>query len=166
MNKISKENAEIVSGYVREMTYEGHAASHCSGSGSWAARLAAFADKPYKKMTRDDVLGFLDTFEVPEDKDPLHKWIRTYNNIRIHIRRFFRWLYFPNLPPTERKKLRSLPKVIQNIPTKRRREKDIYEHSDMWTQEDVAIFQKYSKNPGDRAYVAIETDARPHELCI
>lgn len=42
MNTISKDNAEIVSGYVREMTHEGHAASHCSSSGSWAARLAAF----------------------------------------------------------------------------------------------------------------------------
>ena len=73
MNKISKDNAEIVVRYVREMTHEGHAVSHCSSSGGWAARLAAFADKPYKKMTRDDVLGFLDTFEVPEDKDPLHK---------------------------------------------------------------------------------------------
>ena len=166
MNKISKDNAEIVVRYVREMGYEGHTTKHCSSSGGWAARLAAFSNKPYKKMTRDDVLGFLDTFEKEEDKDPLHKWIGTYNNIRIHIRRFFRWLYFPDMSSVERKKLQSLPKVIQNIPRKARREKDIYEHSDMWTQEDVAIFQKYSKSPRDRAYVAmaIETDARPHEL--
>ena len=164
MNKISKDNAEIIVRYVGEMTHEGHATSHCSNSGLWAVRLAAFAKKPYKKMTRDEVLAFLDTFQRTEDKDPLHKWIGTYNNIRIHIRRFFRWLYYPNLTSQERKKVQSI-RVIQNIPKKARREKDIYEHSDMWTNEDVAIFQKYSK-PRDSAYIAmaIETDARPHEL--
>ena len=37
-------------------------------------------NKPFKEMIRDDILSFLDSFRKPEVSDPLHRWIRTYNN--------------------------------------------------------------------------------------
>jgi len=35
--------------------------------------------KPFKQLTREDILSFLDKFRKTEDKDPLDKWIGTYN---------------------------------------------------------------------------------------
>src|SRR5215467_6355485 len=166
MNGISNENAEIVTKYVQEMLNEGLSKRHCSNSGLWAAMLAKRTNKPFKKMTRDNIIEFLNSFIIPEDQDPLWKSTGTYNLIRICIRRFFRWLYNPNVSSSKRKTL-SPPKVIENIPTRvRRKGREIYKHSDLWTQEDVALFLKYSRYLRDSAYVAMahETSARPHEL--
>jgi len=68
---------------------------------------------------------------------------------------------------SSKRKTLSPPKVIENIPTRvRRKGREIYKHSDLWTQEDVALFLKYSRYLRDSAYVAMahETSARPHEL--
>jgi hypothetical protein len=35
-------------------------------------------NKSFKKITREDLLSFLDSYRKPEDIDPLHKWIGTY----------------------------------------------------------------------------------------
>ncbi|HZA65122.1 MAG TPA: hypothetical protein VE573_19750, partial [Nitrososphaeraceae archaeon] len=48
--------------------------------------------KGFKNITRNDILSFLDSFRKPEEADPLHTWIGTYNLYRIHIQRFFKWL--------------------------------------------------------------------------
>jgi hypothetical protein len=50
----------------------------------------------FKEITRDNLLAFLDSFRKPESIDPLHKWIGIYNINRIHLARFFKWLYSPD----------------------------------------------------------------------
>jgi hypothetical protein len=65
--------------------------------------------------------------------DPLHKWVGTYNVFRIHLLRFFKWLYAPNVEP----KLRPKPAVINNIPRLKRKEISIYTPSDLWTQKEL-----------------------------
>jgi len=40
--------------------------------------------KPFKSMTREDVLSFLHSFRKIESVDPLHKWIGTYNLYRYN----------------------------------------------------------------------------------
>ena len=35
--------------------------------------------KPFTNMTREDILSYLDSLRKPEDSDPYHKWIGTYN---------------------------------------------------------------------------------------
>lgn len=57
-------------------------------------------NKSFKDMTRDDILSYLDSFRKPEATDPLHKWIGTYNLYRIHLQRFFKWLYSPDIEHT------------------------------------------------------------------
>ena len=47
--------------------------------------------KPFQEMTRDDVLGYLDKGRKPENEDPLHKWIASYNIKCIILSRFFKW---------------------------------------------------------------------------
>jgi hypothetical protein len=44
--------------------------------------------KTYKEFTRDDVMQFLDSSRKPEESDPLHKWIGTYNIYRVLLIRF------------------------------------------------------------------------------
>jgi integrase len=118
--------------------------------------------KSFNGITRQDLLSFLDSRRKPESTDPLHKWIGTYNTYRIHLMRFFKWLYFPDIEPDKRPK----PPVIQNIHQLKRKEKSIYKPTDLWTVEDDSLFLKYCPNPRDRCYHAMSRDsaARPHEL--
>jgi hypothetical protein len=55
-------------------------------------------------LTRTDVLEFLDSFCKTETQDPLHKWIGTYNTFRMHLVRFFKWLYSPDIELSKRQK--------------------------------------------------------------
>lgn len=118
--------------------------------------------KTFKEIAREDLLLFLDSFRKAEALDPLHKWIGTYNTYRIHLMRFFKWIYSPDIEP----EIRPKPEVAQNIPRLKRKEKSIYKPTDLWTPEDDSLFLKYCPNPRDRCYHAMSRDsaARPHEL--
>jgi integrase len=120
------------------------------------------AAKSFKEITREELLSFLNSHRKSEDVDQLHKWVGTYNLYRIHLMRFFKWLYSPNIEPDKRPK----PAVIQNIHQLKRKEKSIYKPTDLWTAQDDCLFLKYCPNPRDRCYHAMSRDsaARPHEL--
>ena len=60
--------------------------------------------KTFMMVTRQDVLDFLNSFRKPDSLDPLHKWIGTYNTYRMHLLRFFKWLYYPDIEPNKRPK--------------------------------------------------------------
>jgi hypothetical protein len=96
--------------------------------------------KTFAEMTRQDVVDFFDSFRKPESVDTLHKWIDTYEFYRIILMRFFRWLYAPDLPQRKRPR----PPIIENIPKLKRREVSIYLPSDLWTEDDDALFFKSS----------------------
>ena len=115
-------------------------------------------------MTRDDIQTFLNSFRKPEEKDPLHKWIGTYNHYLVVISKFFKWLYYPDLPSSEREKLK--PSVIDNLTQLKRREKSIYKPTDLWTQDDDQLFLKYCPSVRERCYhmIARDTSCRPHEI--
>src|SRR5207247_2030132 len=88
--------------------------------------------KSFKEITREELLCFLDSFRKIESVDPLHKWVGTYNLYRIHLMRFFKWLYSPNIECKQRPK----PSVVENIHQLKRKEKSIYKPTDLWTPED------------------------------
>jgi integrase len=119
-------------------------------------------DKPFKNITRLDILNFLNTFRKTESDDPMHKWIGTYNIILVHLTKFFKWLYYPYIEPKKRPK----PNPVQNIQSLKRKEKSNYSPSDMWTQDDDLLFLKYCPSKRDKAYhmIARDTAARPHEI--
>jgi integrase/recombinase XerD len=119
-------------------------------------------NKSFKDLKRSDVIAFLETFRRTETQDPLHKWIGTYNIYRIHLMRFFKWLYNPDIEPDKRPK----PAVIENIPQLKRKEKSIYKPSDLWTQQDDLLFLKFCPSKRDKCYHAIsrDTSCRPHEI--
>jgi integrase/recombinase XerD len=119
-------------------------------------------DKSFKDITRDDIIRFLDNHRKAEPADPLHKWIGTYNLYRIHLFRFFKWLYYPNI----QNKSRPNPSIIEGIPKLKRKEKSIYKPSDLWTQNDDLLFLKYCPSKRDKCYHAISRDlsCRPSEI--
>ena len=72
-------------------------------------------------MTQDYITAFLDSFRKKETSDPLHKRVGTYNIFRMHLMRFFKWLYYPGIEPDNRSK----PAVIDNILQLKRKEASI-----------------------------------------
>jgi integrase len=126
-------------------------------------RFSKYNDnKPFKDITRDNIITFLETYRRTETQDPLHKWIGTYNIFRIHLLRFFKWLYSPDIEPDKRSK----PSEIENIPKLKRKEKSIYKPSDLWSQQDDLLFLKYCPSKREKCYHAMSRDlsCRPSEI--
>jgi len=162
-----KQNALTICDYISSLRSEINPSdNYRKGIIAMLCSLSALFDnnnaKSFKEMTRQDLISFLNSRRKPEDVDPLHKWIGTYNTYRIQTMRFFKWLYFPDIEPDKRLK----PPVIENIPKLKRKEKSIYKPTDLWSAQDDSLFLKYCPNPRDRCYHAISRDsaARPHEL--
>jgi hypothetical protein len=48
------------------------------------ARFSKYNDnKPFKVLTRSNVIAFLESLRKTETQDPMHRWIGTYNLFRI-----------------------------------------------------------------------------------
>jgi integrase/recombinase XerD len=124
--------------------------------------FSRFSNKPFKSITRKDVTLFLDSILKPEDIDPLHKSIGTYNYYLVILTRFFKWLYNPTMPSKTRPK----PAVVENITSLKQLETSIYNPSDLWTEQDDLIFLKYCPSKRMKAYHTVSRDSscRPHEI--
>lgn len=139
---IGKDNAATIVKYVEVMKTETNPSDHYRRD--QILLLCRFSNyhknsKPFKEISRDDIVNFLDSLRKTETQDPMHNWIGTYNTFRIYLMRFFKWLYSPDIEPDRRPK----PSVIENIPRLRRKETSIYKPSDLWTQQDDLLFLKY-----------------------
>lgn len=162
--EISKENTLTITDYILAMRTETNLSDHYRMD--LIKFLYTFAkyinNKPFRTITRNDVIYFLESFRKTEASDPMHKWIGTYNIYRIHLIRFFKWLYYPDIEPTKRSK----PQVIENIPQLKRKEQSIYKPTDMWTTKEDALFLKYCPTKRMKCYHAVsrDTSCRPHEL--
>jgi integrase/recombinase XerD len=121
-----------------------------------------FTNKNFKQLTRVDIINYLDSLRKPEEADPLHKWIGTYNLRRMIFLKFFKWLYNPTGEPKKRK----FPEVIRDIPMLMRKEQSIYKPDDLWSPEDDQLFLKYCPDKRIQCYHAIsrDTSARPSEI--
>ena len=156
----NKENGLTIISYINAMRTEANLSDNYR-------RLSTFSNYfqnrlSFKGIARDNLLLFLDSFRKPESVDPLHKWIGTYNITRIHLARFFKWLYSPDIEPAKRPK----PSVIDNIAQLKRKETSIYKPSDLWTEEDDSLFLKYCPSRRIKCYHAVsrDTSCRPHEI--
>ena len=160
----NKENAMIICNYVQSMRQELNLSDgYRQDVILLLGNFSIFTLKSFKEVTRENVLSFLNRLRKPETSDPLHKWIGTYNIYRIHLMRFFRWLYYSDIYPS---KNRPKPQPVENIPQLKRKEKSIYKPTDLWNDEDDSLFLRYCPNPRDKCYHAMSDDSscRPHEL--
>ena len=161
---IPEENATIIIDYISAARIEVNLSDHYRRDMIQALSIFSrhTGNKHFRQMTRTDITSFLESFRKTDTVDPLHKWIGTYNIFRIHLMRFFKWLYSPDIEPSKRPK----PPMLQNIPKLRRKEKSVYKPSDLWTHQDDLLFLKYCPSKRDRCYHAISRDlsCRPHEI--
>jgi integrase len=119
--------------------------------------------KSFGRITKDDILSYLFSLRKPETDDPSHKWIGTYNIRQMILNKFFRWLYNQNEPDCKKW---ITPACIQGVRALPKKEKSPYKPSDIWNNEEHAIFLKYCPSKRDRCYHAMahNTAARPKEL--
>jgi len=77
--------------------------------------------------------------------------------------RFFKWLQYPDVSPNRNG---PTPDVMDNIPQIKCREISKYKPTDLWTEEDDALFYKYRVSVRDRCGHAVSrgTGCRTHEL--
>jgi integrase/recombinase XerD len=174
-SKLSKENALTICDYIIAMKREVNPRlSYIKYTVQFLYELSKTVgiDKKFNDMmvSNEDVLLYLDKCRKPENDDPLHKWIGTYNIKRIVLFRFFKWLHYPHVAnPDKRTELSAQerkPECIQDITQIKRKEVSCYKPSDLWTQEDDLLFLKWVANKRDRCYHTMSRDlsARPHEI--
>lgn len=122
--------------------------------------------KNFDKITKNDIIDFLNSARKNELKDPTHKWIGTYNTRQMTLSKFYRWFYNQYQNNEMDQKKWKTPFCMQGIKQFRRIEKASYKPSDIWTDEDHVLFLKYCPEKRDRCYHAManDTSARPHEL--
>jgi len=165
LTKISKENCLTIVNYMLAMQTEVSPTQSYRIDTILKLKYFAEVNKPKSfnnDMTRQDIIDFLDSLRKPEQVDPLHKWIGTYEAYRIVLMRFFRWLHAPDIPQRQRPR----PAVMENIPKIKRKEVSIYKPTDLWSEEDDFIFYKYCPSSRDRCWHAVARDSgcRPHEM--
>ena len=99
-NRLSKENAMTVCDYIivmkREINPRYNYVRYTIQFLSELSRTVGI-NKKFINMTRDDILSYLDKSRKPENEDPLHKWIGSYNIRCVILFRFFKWLFYPNI---------------------------------------------------------------------
>src|SRR5215208_3825322 len=157
LGNLSKENAIAIVDFILNTKIEINLSdNHKRNYISVLTQLSKFYHnkKSFKEMNRQDVLSFLDSFRKPENSDPLHKWIGTYNQYTVLLIKFFKWLYYPDTEPHKRVK----PPVVENIFQLRRKEQSIYKPSDLWTREDDLLFLKYCPSKRDKSYHMLSRD--------
>jgi integrase len=162
--RISIKNSMVIAEYILSMRVETNLSdNHRRGVITSLKILSEFVDnKPFIEMTREDILRYLESLRKSDHSDSLHRWVSTYNQRLIAFLRFFKWLYYPAVDPSKRQK----PHAVDNIPIIKRKEKSVYQPSDLWTEEDHIVFLRYCVNKRDRCYhaMAVDTSCRPHEI--
>ena len=121
-----------------------------------------FKGKNFRRLSKFDVINYLDSLRKSEDVDPSHKWMGTYNLRRRIFLKFFKWLYYPTKDATKR----PIPGGMRGISSVRRKEQSIYKPDDLWTLEDEHLFLGYCSDKRIRCYhvIARDTSARPSEI--
>jgi hypothetical protein len=109
-SKIGEENALAICDYMFSLRSEINPSGHYRKDNIISLfNLSTFFKnaKSFKEITREDLISFLDSYRKSDYADPLHKWIGTYNLYRIHLMRFFKWLYSPDVEPDKKAKATS-----------------------------------------------------------
>jgi hypothetical protein len=153
---ISEDNALTIGNYIQALRIEVNPSDHYRSD--VIKLLCTFSkfhsNHPFNAMNKDDIISFLESYRKSEAVDPMHRWIGTYNIYRMHLVRFFRWLYYSDNEPRKRPK----PEMIQNILQLKRKEQSIYKPTDLWTVEDDLLFLKYCPSKRIKCYHAMSRD--------
>ena len=122
--------------------------------------------KDFEKITKNDIVEYLNSLRKTELDNPTHKWVGTRNTRQMVLSKFFRWLYNQYKGNESDQKKWITPECMQGVKQFTRKEKSAYKPSDIWTDEDHALFLKYCPEKRDKCYHAManDTSCRPSEL--
>ena len=84
--------------------------------------------KDFTKITKNNILDYLNSLKRSEFDDPTHKWINTYNTRQAIFSKFFRWLYNQNEPDHKK---RETPLCMNGIKQLVKKEISSYKPSDI-----------------------------------
>ncbi len=100
------DNSDIISKYIDAMQVEVNPTPNYKGLTLLIVTKLSryYKERPIRKMKRDDIIVYLNSIRKTEKQDHMHKWIGTYNLYLTCITRFFKWLYFPNQNPNDRRR--------------------------------------------------------------
>ena len=113
-------------------------------------------NKPFREMTRQDILAYLNNLRKSSTEDPVNRWVGTYNGRQMIFLKFFKWLNNPD----EDYRNRLTPICMQGVRKLPRKEKTSYKPSDIWEAREHAVFLKYCPSSRDRCYHAFANDMR------
>jgi integrase len=122
--------------------------------------------RDFEKITKNDIVEYLNSLRKTDLDDPTHKWVGTHNTRQMVLSKFFRWLYNQYKGNESDQKKWITPECMQGLKQFIRKEKSTYKPSDIWTDEDHALFLKYCPEKRDKCYHAManDTSCRPSEL--
>lgn len=94
LTRITRENCQVIINYILDFMTEVNPAQgyRLNTIGKLKQLAQYYHPRPFKDLTRQDLVNFLDSFTKPESVDSLHKWKGTRENTRIILLRFFKWL--------------------------------------------------------------------------
>jgi hypothetical protein len=77
----SSKNSEIINEYITVMQTEINLSKGYNTLTVWIlTRLSQFhKDKSFANMKREDIIAYINSLRKPDEQDPMHKWIGTYN---------------------------------------------------------------------------------------
>jgi integrase len=129
--------------------------------------------KPFKSMSDKDVADYLGSLYKDRNTDPDQGWISNHNTMAAPLSKFYRWLYYPDLSPQERRhlskeQLAQIPqlKLLHFIPTSGKPRSPI-KSRDKWDEQDFATALRWIQgNPRLTCFIAFMKDlsARPDEV--
>jgi len=163
--KENLENASVLCNFLEEQQNERNVKS--STVETYIKRLCWLAKhvekvekKTWKKMTKEDIQGYLLSHKKSEQEDPKHKWIGSFNSwLSLYIG-FFRWIH--NHEKHKNRDDWETPECVK-IKRLKRPEESTYTPEQMWTAEDHEIFLRYCPDSMYKAFHAmtIDNSARP-----
>jgi hypothetical protein len=119
---VSQENALTICDYILAYQVEASSLSdhHKTNVILTLKKLSTLhQNQPFRDMTKQEIIAYLDTHRKSEQKDPEHKWkAATYNHYLTALIRFYRRLKYPNLEHAIRLKKTKLEQVGDIVPTK------------------------------------------------
>ena len=87
--------------------------------------------KDFEKITKNDIVEYLNSLRKTELDDPTHKWVGTHNTRQMVLSKFFRWLYNQYKGNESDQKKWITPECMQGVKQFTRKEKSAYKPSDI-----------------------------------
>jgi len=100
------QNVDILYDFI--ITEQNHTNVKLSTTLSYIKEVCLFdrhlSYKDFTKITKNDILDYLNSLKRSEPDDTTHKWINTYNTRQAILSKFFRWLYNQDEPDHKKEK--------------------------------------------------------------